>query len=325
MKRFEYYITIALTFFSLFISINIGSPLTFIIFLILLITTIISSTYPLIAKKYIHVDKIKISPNQIYKNQQIKINLSITNKSIIPIFLIKVKLSSELIEQSTDKNILYLKPQNSQTIEILAKAIKRGYIEKIHILLQINLFFEIFPPIQKTINTSIYIYPNFAPINFQKIITTTQENLSLMYKLTDEGDFFSIREYQTDDVKKIAWKQWAKTGKLVVKQNAKYSTPKLKLIINNLHTEENENEIFIEKINSFIKYLIANHTEIYLTTIEKIDEFQKIVDLKNSLTFLAKVKFLKSIPQINLPNSENIIIISNQKQLLETNLLQLTI
>ncbi|MCS7123233.1 MAG: DUF58 domain-containing protein [Candidatus Aenigmarchaeota archaeon] len=280
-------------------------------------TLLITYIYPLIITPHIEIEKISIKPLQIYKGQKIILKIFLKNNSIIPLIIAKIKVNNQHFAQDIPKSIFYTKPKSLKELEIEIKAIKRGFIEKIDIDINVSLFFEIIPPIKKQIETAIYIYPNFSTINYQSVTNTSPENnIGLMYKLTEEGEFFSIREYQLDDIKKISWKHWAKIGKLVVKQKAQFTNPKLYFLINNISTNEENDEEFIEKVNTFLKYIISNNIEINISTLEKINEFQKITDLKNSLVFLSKITFLKTLPEIEKENLNNKIVLTDQNRIL---------
>lgn len=314
MGKLEFFYTFLISLIALAISINIGSPLTFFIFILILIVLILSFIYP----KFISlsIDKLYLTPLQVYKNQHISASIKIKNLSFIPVIYAKVRIIAENIFQEDCENILFLKPYSSQEIKVKLKAVKRGYVEKIKIFINPSLFFEITPPITKEINTSFYIYPNFANIKFHDIVKINPENnISSFYKLTEEGEFFSIRDYNMDDVKKIAWKQWAKTGKPVVKQRFQYSHPKLFFVINNFFIDENNNEEFVEKINTFFKYLISNNIEINVSTLENIKNFKKISDLRNSLVFLSTLNFITTTVNINPEEMNNIIFIVNKNKI----------
>ncbi len=145
---------------------------------------------------------------------------------------------------------------------------------------------------------------------------------SIFYRLTEEGEFFSIRPYYLDDVKKIAWKHWAKTSKLVVKQKATYETNYTLFIINNYNLTEE----FVEKINSLFKYLISNEIKFKVMDLksfienEEID-FIEINNLKKALVYLAKIdtfhKFNFNILKDKLNKSENYILISDKNNSLK--------
>lgn len=264
--------------------------------------TLITSTlaicyiYPLIISSYIEIEKFSIKPTQIYRGQKIIINVTIKNNSILPLLFAKIKINSNHLYQEFPETIFYIKPKQTRELQIELKAKKRGFIQKLQFQLNINLFFEILNPLKKDMETSIYIYPNFAPINYQSLISLSPQNeIWKVYKLAEEGEFFAIREYQMDDVKKISWKHWAKTGKLVVKQKAQFSHPKLYIVINNISAGEEKDEEFVEKINTFLKYTISNNIEVNISSLEKVPEFQKIVDIKNSLVFLSQINFIPSL------------------------------
>ncbi|MFN3996026.1 MAG: DUF58 domain-containing protein, partial [bacterium] len=261
----------------------------------------------------IKIEKFHIYPLQIYKNQTITLSLTIKNTSKIPLISVKLNAFGENIYQENINNIFFLLPSSSKEVKIELKAIKRGFIEKMKIHINASLFFQISPPVEKEIETYIYIYPNFAKINIQDVIKIDPENnLSLFYKLTEEGEFFSIREYNLDDIKKTAWKQWAKTGKPVVKQKFQYSNPKIFFLIYNIYLNESENEEFVERINSLFKYYLSNNIEINVSTLEDPNNFKKISDIKASLVFLSTLNFTHQTSQIPIENQNTPILIVNK-------------
>lgn len=310
MGKPEFLYAIIIAFIALAISINIGSPLTFSIFILIILTLTISVLYPRTIS--VKIEKFYIYPLQIYKNQTITLSLMIKNTSRIPLISAKLIIPEENIIQEDINNIPFIPPNSSKEIKIKIRAIKRGFIERMKIWITTGLFFQISPPIEKEIETNIYIYPNFAKINLQDIIKLNPENnLSFFYKLTEEGEFFSIREYNLDDVKKIAWKQWAKTGKPVVKQKFQYSNPKIFFLIYNIHLEENEDEEFIEKINSLFKYYLSNNVEIHVSTLKNPNNFKRINSLKTSLVFLSTLDFIHQSFQ-PIAENQNLILIVNK-------------
>jgi len=314
MGKLEYAYSWLIAILALLVSINVGSILTFFLFLTISSTLIISLIYPLIIRKYIEIERFSIQSTNIYKGQSFKVKIYIKNNSSLPIILLKIKTNDKHLEQK-ESTIFYIESKKIKEHTLELKATKRGFIDNLEILININLFFDLLPSIKKNINTSFYIYPNFSAINYTNILPSQDTNLGLMYKLTEEGEFFAIRDYQFDDIKKISWKHWAKTGKLVVKQKAQYTTPKLFFIIFNLSTEESKDEELVEKINTFFKYLLSQNIEIYATTLEKQDEYQHITNLKNSLVFLSQLEFLKNkeiLSNIKKINENNTFFIFNK-------------
>ncbi|MEN3014962.1 MAG: DUF58 domain-containing protein [bacterium] len=331
MGHREYIISAFLSSLCLLISINIGSPLTLLLSIIMFCILLISLIYPLATTNKISIDKYQLTPKQIYKGQKINLKINISNQSIFPILFANIEVVNNLIQQQNKVNLFYIKPKKSKEVSIDLIGIKRGFSENIEIAVQCYLFFKLISPKIIKIKANLYIYPNFSQINYHKLINTAPEqNISLMYKISQEGDFFAVREYvSTDDIKKILWKQWAKVGKPVVKEKAEFISPKFFFLINNISVDEQEDEEFVEKINSFLKYLLSQNIEINLLTITNTDQAVKINDLKSSLVFLAKLDFIKHLPQ-NLKNklnelSQNIIIISSKYLTLETKNQQITI
>ncbi len=165
-----------------------------------------------------------------------------------------------------------------------------------------------------------YIYPNYANINYYDIIINNISTVSsVFYKLTEEGEFFAIRPYYLDDVKKIAWKHWAKTGKLVVKQKATYETNYTFFIINNYKLAEE----FVEKINSLFKYFLINEIKFKVIDFKSFMEnentdFIEISTLKKALNYLAKIEsfdkhdFNLNLLKDKLNKLENYILISDK-------------
>lgn len=226
----------------------------------------------------------------------------------------------------TNDNIIYYIPPFSRVKRKLKiKGINRGYLNSISIYLFIYFLFEQLD-IYKEFNIpfEFYIYPNYANINYYDIIVNNIGNIdSIFYKLSEEGEFFSIRPYYLDDVKKIAWKHWAKTSKLVVKQKATYETKYTFFVINNYRLSEE----FVEKINSFFKYLLANDIKFKVldlkTFIEKEDpEFIEVNNLRKKLIYLSKIYsfedgFNYSLLKDKLLKLENYILISDKNNSLK--------
>lgn len=231
----------------------------------------------------------------------------------------KININNDYLVLLSDNNIVYYIPPYSKVQkELNVKAIKRGYLNNISILLinsflfeQLNIYKEFNLPFE------FYIYPNYANISYYDVIVNNIGNISsIFYKLSEEGDFFSIRPYYLDDVKKIAWKHWAKTGKLVVKQKAIYETNYTFFIINNYKLTEE----FVEKINSLFKYLLANEVKFKVIELEKFLKNEEPIDinsLKKSLTYLAKINNFEDNFDYNLLkekilNLENYILINDK-------------
>jgi len=232
---------------------------------------------------------------------------------------LKININNDYLVLLSDNNIVYYIPPYSKVQkELNVKAIKRGYLNNISILLinsflfeQLNIYKEFNLPFE------FYIYPNYANISYYDVIVNNIGNISsIFYKLSEEGDFFSIRPYYLDDVKKIAWKHWAKTGKLVVKQKAIYETNYTFFIINNYKLTEE----FVEKINSLFKYLLANEVKFKVIELEKFLKNEEPIDinsLKKSLTYLAKINNFEDNFDYNLLkekilNLENYILINDK-------------
>lgn len=231
----------------------------------------------------------------------------------------KININNDYLVLLSDNNIVYYIPPYSKVQkELNVKAIKRGYLNNISILLinsflfeQLNIYKEFNLPFE------FYIYPNYANISYYDVIVNNIGNISsIFYKLSEEGDFFSIRPYYLDDVKKIAWKHWAKTGKLVVKQKAIYETNYTFFIINNYKLTEE----FVEKINSLFKYLLANEVKFKVIELEKFLKNEEPIDinsLKKSLIYLAKINNFEDNFDYNLLkekilNLENYILINDK-------------
>lgn len=316
MGKKEYFYTWLISLLTLVISVNTGSPLAFFLFVIISTTLILSFLYPLITYNYVKIKKIHIKPNKIYKNQKATIYIRIKNQSLLPILFAKISISSEFFLPIKEQIIINLKPLQEIDIELQVLAIQRGHIKKLIIIIQQILLFKILKPLKVEVETSVYIYPNFGTIP-NTIISriVPEENLSSYYKLSEEGEFFSIRDYQLDDIKKIAWKQWAKTGRLVVKQKAQFIKQNINIIINNLQTTKEQDEEFIEKLNTLLKNIILSNTEIILSTLDKIDSPKKINKLHSSLTYLSELVFIKQTNNIknldkklNIENSKTFIV-----------------
>jgi hypothetical protein len=232
---------------------------------------------------------------------------------------LKININNDYLVLLNEDNIIYYIPPYSKVEKkINVKAIKRGYLNNISVLL-INSF--LFEPlnISKEFNLpfEFYIYPNYANISYYDVIVNNIGDISsIFYKLSEEGEFFSIRPYYLDDVKKIAWKHWAKTGKLVVKQKAIYETNYTFFIINNYKLTEE----FVEKVNSLFKYLLANEVKFKVIDLEKFLKNEESIDisnLKKSLIYLAKIdnfedNFNYNLLKEKISNLENYILISDR-------------
>lgn len=231
----------------------------------------------------------------------------------------KININNDyLVLLSEDNIIYYIPPYSNVEKELNVKAIKRGYLNNISVLLINSFLFESLN-ISKEFNLpfEFYIYPNYANISYYDVIVNNIGNISsIFYKLSEEGEFFSIRPYYLDDVKKIAWKHWAKTGKLVVKQKAIYETNYTFFIINNYKLTEE----FVEKINSLFKYLLANEVKFKVIDLEKFlknEESIDITNLKKSLIYLAKIdnfedNFNYNLLKEKISNLENYILVSDK-------------
>jgi hypothetical protein len=232
---------------------------------------------------------------------------------------LKININNDyLVLLSEDNIIYYIPPYSNVEKELNVKAIKRGYLNNISVLLINSFLFESLN-ISKEFNLpfEFYIYPNYANISYYDVIVNNIGNISsIFYKLSEEGEFFSIRPYYLDDVKKIAWKHWAKTGKLVVKQKAIYETNYTFFIINNYKLTEE----FVEKINSLFKYLLANEVKFKVIDLEKFlknEESIDITNLKKSLIYLAKIdnfedNFNYNLLKEKISNLENYILVSDK-------------
>jgi len=308
----EYFYSWLIAILTILISINTGSPLAFFVFIILLFSLSISLLYPLITSKHIQVKRIYIKPNQVYKNQNLKAYITIKNEFFLPVLFLRITIDNPEILESKEALILYLKPYGEIETEIDLKAKKRGYIEAIKIAIQLSLIFRLFRPLKIEKQVSLYIYPNFAIIDYQNILKISPESsISSYYKLSEEGEFFSLRDYYFDDIKKIAWKQWAKTGRLVVKQKAQFIIPHINIIINNITTTPEQDEEFIEKVNTLLKNIILSNNEIRITTLDKLDSFKKINNLQSSLVYLSELNFISYVVKsisINIDNFQTFFI-----------------
>jgi hypothetical protein len=233
---------------------------------------------------------------------------------------LKININSIYFDLISNDNIIYYIPPFSKVEKKLAiRAIRRGYLNTISIYLFNAFLFEQLE-IYKEFNIpfEFYIYPNYANINYYDIIINNIGNIdSIFYKLSEEGEFFSIRPYYLDDVKKIAWKHWAKTSKLVAKQKAIYETKYTFFIINNYRLSEE----FVEKLNSFFKYLLTNDIKFKIldlkTFLEKEDNFIEINSLRKKLIYLAKISsfensFNYTLLKDKLLKLENYILISDK-------------
>jgi hypothetical protein len=232
---------------------------------------------------------------------------------------LKININNDYLVLLNEDNIIYYIPPYSKVEkELNVKAIKRGYLNNISVLLINSFLFESLN-IYKEFNLpfEFYIYPNYTNIGYYDVIVNNIGNISsIFYKLSEEGEFFSIRPYYLDDVKKIAWKHWAKTGKLVVKQKAVYETNYTFFIINNYKLTEE----FVEKINSLFKYLLANEVKFKVIDLEKFLKNEELIDitnLKKSLIYLAKIdnfedNFNYNLLKEKISNLENYILISDR-------------
>jgi hypothetical protein len=232
---------------------------------------------------------------------------------------LKISINNDYLVLLNGDNIIYYIPPYSKIEKKLnVKAIKRGYLNNISILLINSFLFEALN-ISKEFDLpfEFYIYPNYANISYYDVIVNNIGNISsIFYKLSEEGEFFSIRPYYLDDVKKIAWKHWAKTGKLVVKQKAVYETNYTFFIINNYKLTEE----FVEKVNSLFKYLLANEVKFKVIDLEKFLKNEEPIDitsLKKSLIYLAKIGNFEDNLNYNLlkekiSSLENYILVSDK-------------
>lgn len=221
----------------------------------------------------------RIHTSKIFENQSFLVSLNIKNiskKKIINFIEIKDNSPQRLTGKNftTKKNIpskfiLKLLPGEKESLEYNLTLDLRGVYLFSYITVTSYGPFGLFEIRKKIkLETKIKVYPVIPVIHsipIEILQTGKQEKYSNLFKKSDSGEIYNIREYRSGDNKKsIHWKISAKLNKLMVKELEDSQTKNITIIIDlqkGVDIGENKKstlEYSVKIAGTLIKYCISS-------------------------------------------------------------------
>lgn len=251
------------------------------IFICLVSVTLFSLIYIIIATKVIKVKITRLNRSFI-TGEKIEINISLENKSFIPINYIEVKYYGDINwNRENQADILNLKNREVKNIKLDTIFYIRGTYNVANIRIIIKDVFNIFS-LKKSLNDEINVevYPKVLQIN--AFYNSNQNQLlgeNSLYSLENNTSTKDIRKYEIgDNLKRIHWKVSAKYGELYTKNYEMYSNE-----VYNIFLDMNE-EIYKEEDGDIIEE----------RTIEFLISLCKYISNKN-LSFILNINNEKAM------------------------------
>ncbi|PCJ16426.1 MAG: hypothetical protein COB02_16305 [Candidatus Cloacimonadota bacterium] len=169
----------------------------------------------------------------------------------------------------------------------------RGLYEVSHIYLEIEFPFPLFVlHYESTFNQNIFVLPKAHESMTPTSFLDESKGLEL------EG-FYQFKEYVTgDSMKRIAWKQYAKTNKLMVIEESPSKSSREIFSLN--YEKENEKEYF-SGVSSFFLNLLNNNHDFIIVGLQSQFISQNKKGLKEDL-----LKFLATYQRVKIQEKGNI-------------------
>lgn len=169
------------------------------------------------------------------------ISFSFKSRSSFGHHFLEIKIKSTFLEASEQTYHFSMKDHQSSTrVDFPVKAIKRGVSELKRIKVETRFPFHLFSAFTYfDLNIRTTIYP-------EKKAENIHNETALSYEKHDGEDDYTLKSFQPgDSLKRILWKKYAQTGKLITKQMASAEEQPVMLSFSkeNLSSAEKEREL----------------------------------------------------------------------------------